>query len=121
MSSQDALNRLLKKGVHPHTDALAQIAVDGDVAVVVFEPAAPAKEAARKLGWDGKSPVFRLPSSKHAELGKADHVTAAWLQRRDEGVSRMFVIMHEGTLLVNFAPERGYWVESGSTDPHVLS
>jgi len=117
----EKLNKLLEDGLKPHAAAIAEIAMRGDIAVVLFEPSWGGIDAARVLGRSGSEMVFainRTRARKH--LSGADHITAKWVERREKGVARVFVIMNEGTLLVNYRPGAGWEIEPGSTDKYVL-
>ena len=105
--------RLLREVLVPQAEKLD----GGDIAVVVFEPGNACQRAARAAGWDGKSSVFSMPRPFRERLiENADTVTATWLAGRRPGVVRMFVFLQEGTLLINWSPGTGYYIEPGSLD-----
>ena len=118
--SMKLLNRILDEGIKPYTEELAPIIADGDVAIVVFEPADDVKPALRAAGWDGRAHVLRMPNGYRKRLARSsDAVTRAWLTRSASvsgSAGRIFLFVQRGTLLVNFSPERGYSLEPGSTD-----
>ncbi len=118
--SEALLRRLLDEGIKPYTDDLAPILVAGDVAIVVFEPAKTDAEmmaALRAMGWDGKTPVFRMSNGYRKRLARnSDAVTAAWLMRRAKNVGRLSVWTGRANFLVNFTPGQGYSFEPGSLD-----
>ncbi len=124
-----ALRRLLEVGIKPHAEKIAEIAARGDIAVVVFEVddmfgdrrlIETSKAGLRALGWRGEN-VFALNRTRATRLlADADAVTARWVGRRQRGVTRIFVAMHTGTLLVNLDAE-GYSLERGSPDADWLA
>jgi hypothetical protein len=104
--------------IMPHADEIGAICARGDVAVIVFEPSDDAGTFARTLGWNGESPVFRMSNArKRAVADGSDAVTSAWLKRTSRTeLSKVFAIIHAGTLLVNFTKDKGWFLEPGSTD-----
>jgi hypothetical protein len=115
----EEMNRLLEDGIKPHIEAIAPIAMNGGIAVVVFEPGAELRDALRNIGWDGTAAVFELSAaragamaSESAKLG--DSVTQAWLTRPRTG--RIFLWAEAGTLLVNFVAGSGFSIEPGSLE-----
>lgn len=120
--SGDAMDRILEQGIKPHVEAIARIGLDGDLAVVVFEPSDEAKPALAAFGWDGK-PVFSVNRTRAIKLmEKSDPVTRAWVAKKSSAECiRIFVFVHLGTLLVNYRPGEGYSLEPGSTDAKTLN
>ncbi|MEJ7735146.1 MAG: hypothetical protein WKG00_38910 [Polyangiaceae bacterium] len=115
----EEMNRLLDDGIKPHIEAIAPIAMNGRIAVVVFQPGAELQGALRNIGWDGTAAVFELSparaSAMAAESAKlGDSVTQAWLVEPRTG--RIFLWAQSGTLLVNFVSGRGFSIEPGSLD-----
>jgi hypothetical protein len=119
MHENRQMKRILDEGIKPNALAVARIFEERGTAVVVFEPMGMAVQAARDLGWDGKSPIFKLRAGAARRLASSDSATRAWLERRTSG--RILVIAHEGTMLVNYTPGVGYSVEPGSTDAECVS
>jgi hypothetical protein len=120
----EEMNRLLEEGIKPHVAAIAPIAMNGGIAVVVFEPGVELQSALRNIGWDGTAAVFELSPARAraiadecANLG--DRVTEAWLTRPQTG--RIFLWAQSGTLLVNFVAHRGFSIEPGSLEGERLS
>jgi hypothetical protein len=107
---------LMNKGIRPNAEAIARIGVDGDIAVLVVNPMGGTKRLAQALGWTPKRPVLRLARSRMEALANADAVTASWVRRPRPDTLRIFVLMEHGTLLVNFEPNRGYYIEPGSSE-----
>jgi len=115
--SEVVWRRLLNEGVKPYAEELAPILAAGKIAIVVFEPNESAKPVFRAMGWDGKAAVFPMSNAVRERLAKIDTVTAAWVNRKPKPtVGRLFVCSGIGTLLVNSAPGRGFWIEPGSLE-----
>jgi hypothetical protein len=113
------LERIWELGIKAHAELLAEIVIDGPIGVVVFEPSDEMKEAAKSLGWDGQSPVFRMSNATRKRLAQTsaatgDHVTGQWYASRRPG--RILVLAQRGVLLVNHHPGTGFSLEPGSTD-----
>jgi len=109
--------RLREKALIPHAGELARILQQGKIAVVVFELNETVKDSLFPLGWDGKTAVFPMSrdiSRRYARL--SDPVTAAWLRRDASPIGRILVFWGLGSLLMNWTPERGLWVEPGSIE-----
>lgn len=115
------LDELLAEGIKPHWDAIEQIIDTGEIAVVVWNLDDASRKAARMIGWDGKTSVFRMAqavqrkmSAGCASLGQ--HVTERWLTSKCAG--RIFAMTGLGTLLVNYADGLGFSLQPASTsDP----
>lgn len=118
MESEALQHRILAEGVKPYGRRIANVTADGSIAAVVFEPKGDVEKFARKLGWEKYHPVpvFRLSPEIMANMAAADRVTAAWLARSDKSIARIIVFTGLGSLLLNFEPSRGYWLEPESTD-----
>lgn len=99
-----ALITLLEEGIKPHAEAIAALALVGRIAHVVYDEAAGAASTCEPMR-----------ASLRRELCACDHITRRWCERRTRD-ARVFVQMSKGTLLVNFEPERGWFLEPGSTD-----
>lgn len=97
------------------------------VVVAVFEPTDRARDFLRKdLGWDGLSPVFRLPRGAGRRMADGckqlgETVTGDWLKARRYG--RVFLVAHDcATLLLNYNAAIDLWdIEPGSTDTEWMS
>ncbi|MDP2342674.1 MAG: hypothetical protein Q8O67_17080 [Deltaproteobacteria bacterium] len=107
------LHGLLERHIKPHADSIATIFGEGLIAVLVVAPTGEAVAAARKLGWDGTTPVFPLSTSGAAALATASSDAARWVRR--VGAGRIFVLDGNGSLLVNFG-DQGFSLEPGSLD-----
>jgi hypothetical protein len=114
-------DRLLEQSVLPHRQAIAELIHDGSaVAVVLHEVTPRAEEAARRLGWDGAAPVFRLSEKAREAMargseGDGARVTAAWLRSSRPG--RILVMANDGaSWLLNFTPEAGFSLEPGTAE-----
>ncbi len=115
VKSTDTMRRVMDEGIRPHSEALARIALARDVAVAVFEVNDRNKWVLRTMGWDGRAAVFPMPNDYRKRLARiSDTVTAAWLTRDPANVARVFVWSGIGTILLNFALKRGWWIEPGS-------
>jgi hypothetical protein len=108
--------------VHPHAERIAEIAVSGDIGVVLFEPCVdnPARRATIAIlqGTDHVGEAcFPLPHERALEVFKdCDHVTLRWMGRRvppEEGAS-ILLLVHHRTLLLNWRIGHGYELEPGS-------
>ena len=81
--------QVLKPNVHK----LGRIFYNGDVACVVFELLDQGNAAARALGWDGESPVFRMSNKRRNRFANAleqdfgDGAAARWLRQRRRGAN----------------------------------
>jgi len=122
--TQDLFDRFLDEGVRPHSELIAPIISDCDVAVVAFEPMNIGKKALRTLGWNGRVPVLRLEQREADRLAQnlvsqGDHAGGAWLADRRFG--RIFGFVHGGTLMVNLHPGGGFSVEPGTLDHEWMS
>lgn len=109
------VSQILRDGIQPHADAIAKIGLKGGVVVVVFEPKEPWIEVLQAWEWKSRL-VFKLPRRAYRGLA-TDPVTERWLNRKFDGkTTRIFLVVHFGSLLINFEPGRGYWREPGSSD-----
>ena len=120
----EEMNQLLDDGIKPHVEAIAPIAMNGGIAVVVFEPDAELRDALRNIGWDGTAAVFELSAGRAAAMAEGcarlgDTVTQAWLLRA--GTGRIFLWAQSATLLVNFVAGRGFSTEPGSLEGERVS
>ncbi len=122
MKPGEILDRLLKDGFTPRAHTLAEIALRGEVAVVVFEAHGVADKALEALGWQGR-PVFGITRTRaeRAAKGSSDRTWRAWASRPSNAKClRIFVFVNKGTLLVNYTPSGGYELEAGQGDQQTL-
>jgi len=123
------LDRVHAEAIMPNVDALAQICVERDVALVFYEIGGrdpvtdrTAKEGARALGWGGgRVEIGRLT---HTQAGKmadeiersnpGDVAAISWFRRHSEG--RLFVLVQAATFCVDFDPGKGFSIAPGTTD-----
>jgi hypothetical protein len=117
-TANNFVKRLLDEGLLFHAESLA--GMRGEIAAFVFEPEHQARQAARALGWDGKRPLFKLGTAHKKALARADHVTKTWVETPHTD-TKVLVIAHSGTLLLNFTPELGWHLEPGSLGADVLN
>ena len=125
-TKQELMDRIVKKGFGENAEAIMPIIARNEIAVVVFELDPANWSAARDFGWDGKSPVFKMSKSLIKNFARGiranfpdDKATPRWLENGRFG--RIFLLIHHGTLLVNFDPESGYSLEPGSDDPNWMN
>jgi hypothetical protein len=112
--------RALELALRPNARRIAEIASNGDIAVVVFEAQGEVADLAKLLGWDGLAPVFQLCNAKRILFASSgiDQISSRWLTRNTE-IPRVFLVTGLGTLLLNFIPGSGWQVEPGSVDSEV--
>ena len=123
------LDRVHAEVIMPNVDALAQIFIDRDVALVFYEIGGPdpttdrmVKEGARAFGWGGgRVEVARLTHMRAGEMADelersnpGDVAAISWLRRRSEG--RLFVLIQGGTFCIDFEPGKGFSIAPGTTD-----
>ena len=60
--------RLNEQVLKPNAEEIGRIIFRGDIAVIVFEPFELALTLARRLGWDGEQPVFRMSNTSRKKL-----------------------------------------------------
>lgn len=116
----DVLDRILREILIPNAKRIATCAALGHVAVAVDSVRSDeTTEAARSLGWDGESAVFKL-SHKRAKRfadrlrAMADSTTAAWVTRKG-GEPRVFLLTGYGSLCLNCG-KSGWYIEPGTLD-----
>lgn len=107
----------LKAATDAHVDEIAEVCERGEVAVVFHEIAPKYAADFRRYGYPERQ-VIPLPKRLRRALCNlpADPVTRHWLEHEREGVARVLLFIHEGSFLVNFHEERGWWIEPGSLD-----
>lgn len=115
--SKLAADRILELGIKAHAELLVPILVTDAIAVAVFEPSPQIRQVATTLGWDGEAPVFRMSRAVQKMAARSfaddgDHVSARWHAAKRPG--RILMLVHSGTILINFTDEDGYRVEPGS-------
>ena len=104
----------LQAAVLPHAQAILDNAFNGQVTIVVSDPGALVRKAAQDAGWDGKAACFPMPEEFRKKLAHdSDEITAAWLERGGQ-IARVFVMMGNGTFLLNFTESRGWHLEPDS-------
>jgi len=120
--TQETMDRIINNAIKPNAEEIASIFIRDDIACVVYDLDPECRNVAKALGWDGKTPVFKIPKSVRKTFAHNlrvscpdDKVTPRWLEGNRPG--RIFLMVHTGTLLMNYEPEVGYTLEPGSTDP----
>lgn len=118
----EVMQRIVNGCLRMHAPEIAVIGFTGDVAVVLHEPGEKARARARTLGWDGKSEVFRLGAEGQRALAGSAEVSDAgilkWLGRKFDPaspVARIYVLTGDDSLLVNYSPFAGWYVETDAT------
>lgn len=107
------MEALLDEHIKPQSERIAQLRVEGRIAVVAIRPTADARRAAHAVGpYDGTTRAYPLLHSD--DLASADDVTARWVRLEPGDPLKIFVIHTGGTLLVNHDNERGWHFEPGS-------
>jgi hypothetical protein len=122
-ATRTILERLAREGIVPNVDSILAITKAGDLPVLVFEPGEKvAADLKKGLGWSGNG-VFGVPKWIFAEaLQGVDPQASRWVvSEPPEGGFRLFVYINDGTLLMNWAPGRGLWLEPGSYGPERLN
>jgi hypothetical protein len=117
------LDLVLARGIRPNRKRIVQIGVAGDIAVLVFDPSDGGVETAKKLGRRGDEPVFSVTNQAAAPaMPDADAITQKWLSSTpSKGIFRIYVLVNDERLLVNFQPGHGFSLEPGSAAKDVLS
>jgi hypothetical protein len=116
------MQRILDEGIKPHATRIAEVCFgNGGLAVVVFELDEKSQSGLRQHGWRGE-PVFPMPETMRRALTETDHITGPWVAQRwrDGDPLRILLVVHQGSLLVNYALGRGFYIEPGSTDAEVI-
>jgi hypothetical protein len=122
---QPLLCRLLAEGIIPNAGAIAEIVRENRISVLVFEPSDDTRAAAISLGWNDGTSVIQLSRKRAKRLAEGfrkmgDSVSARWFERQ-RGPARIFVLIHDGTLLVNFEQGKGCSIEPRSADSDWMS
>lgn len=107
----DLSKALHEEGIAPNAEAIARINLAGGLPVLVFQLHPSCRRGAKSMGWTGEA-VFELSPAVQKRLARADPVTRRWVQRK--GTHRLFVLVHFGSLLLNFTPGEGWDLEPGS-------
>lgn len=108
------LETLLTEAIKPNAEAIARIVLKGEIALVAYEADdkwCDALGVPRKTRVDVRVLPGRIRKSM---IEHGDSVTSRWLRGGRTG--RVFVVMHSGSLLVNFDGASGFSLEPGSTD-----
>lgn len=123
------LNRVHAEAIMPNAEALAQIFIERDVALVFYEIGGPdpdtdrmVKDGARAMGWEGgRVEIGRLTHERAGLMADAiEHSNAgdvagiAWLRRHSQG--RLFLLVQAGTFCIDFEPGSGFSLAPGTTD-----
>jgi hypothetical protein len=92
----------------------------GKFAGIAFEPDELRARVARATGWNRSKPVFALHAAAVRNLAKTDYVAHHWFAAKPRvEMSKLFVFIHSGTLLVNHDADKGFYIEPGSTGPQL--
>jgi hypothetical protein len=106
----------LQAAVLPHAQAILDNAFNGQVTIVVSDPGALVRKAAKEAGWDGRAACFPMSEQFRKKLtNDSDAITAAWLERGGQ-IARVFVMMGNGRFLLNFTESLGWHLEPDSAD-----
>ncbi|HMI82551.1 MAG TPA: hypothetical protein VK550_00590 [Polyangiaceae bacterium] len=120
-ATQKLMDRVLEQGIKPHAGEIAEIGLSGRFACVVFEPGPAVREALKKWGRSEEK-VFPLSSGQVRALAQTDEAARRWFATPpDETKIKVFLVVHDGTLLINHEPGKGYSTEPSSTDRERLS
>ena len=122
--SKAVLDRLLEEGIIPHATQISECWVAGALPVVAFKMTGIALAAWQAMfpGLDPTAnPVVGIIAAELASSIKAggglDFITEAWLQRAPtDDEHPIYVMAHEGCLLVNHRMGHGFSIEPGSLD-----
>jgi hypothetical protein len=118
MKPSALLERLVKEGIEPNANAVAEIAARGEIAVVVFEPSDEWKDALRVHGWTGEA-VFPMSEWMRRAMSTTDLVTERWVAGPRPKAARIFAVIDDDSLLVN-KDARGFSIEPGSLEEGTL-
>jgi hypothetical protein len=121
--NRETLNRVLAQGIKPHRTKIVQMGRAGDVAVVLLDASDGGIESAKKLGRRGEEPIFGVSSlAARGALVDADAMTQKWFSAApSKGVIKIYVLVQDEHLLVNFRPGHGFSLEPGSAGQEVWS
>jgi hypothetical protein len=109
------LERLIKEGIQPRADEIAEIGADDGIAVVVFEPSQEWKDALSTHGWKGEA-VFPMSDRIRKSLSTTDDLTEKWVANARPETMRLFAIVQDWSLLLNKKRGEDWSIEPGSTD-----
>ena len=113
--------KFLSECVHKYSTEITLIMLQGKVACVLFEPDDAQREAARGMGWDGESAYFALDDVVRMQMANVirstDPVASKWLGHSKYG--RIFAMIRNGVLLINYDPNVGFFLEPMSDLPVV--
>lgn len=124
-TTREIMQRILSQGIVPFTPQLISIWNKGLVAFVGFEMRPFTMKAWRTLfpKWNKRrdAPVIGVSGKEYASRVECDPVTRNFLVRERTDDYPVFLFTGEGTLLLNFHPDRGFSIEPGSTDDEYLN
>jgi hypothetical protein len=113
-SGERTLFERLVCGISLHAEAIADIASRGEISVVLLTPSEGWREALATHGWRGQ-PVFPMSRGMRLAMSCSDEVTESWIERSRLGISRIFAVIDDESLLVN--SEQGLLgIEPGSME-----
>lgn len=118
------MDRVLDEGIKPHAREIARRWVDGEIPIVVFEPGVETLKALPNLGWRMGESVFSMTLEHFlTTFGSVDGVTGPWATRDRSGDDSVpvFLFLHDGSLLLNHTPGKGWSLEPGSTDIDIMN
>lgn len=111
------VERLLEEGIKPHAETLLRLASAGQFACVLFEVDRETKQSLRPHGWRAGREVFPIGLQMLEALKATDAAARRFFSTTPDSENvRIFAMVHKGTILVNWSPSKGYWIEPGSTD-----
>lgn len=117
----EIMQRLIDTCIKPHANWFVKTADRGEFVAMLFEPAPLVIEVSKTLGRRRDAKHWALPPEAVRSLRHTDHVANQWFATapRADHV-KIFVLAHSGsTLLLNFEPGKGYYLEAGSLDAEV--
>ena len=117
----DYMDALADVVIKPNAEAIEEIAERGGISMVCHKPGLMAADFLTSLGWKGKG-CIAMPEDVRRALASSDHVTKRWLERSFDGETvRIFLFVNDGTMLLNYENEKGFWLEPNSTGGQALA